>query len=144
MKSPESKRFKWHWVAKFHSHPDLEQFPEGGGEHVLREVLVHHNDLKIFSLVNQENRAVISLDISNGLIHINSNQIPEPELLSDNRKFRLIYFRRNKVTFSTGLKELSRTVVYFLGYQYNDNQGRNHKKMIQIDENANITIGVQS
>ena len=136
---------KLHWVAKFNSHPDLKQFDNNGKEHALKEVLALHDDLKSFSLTHVEKDLQFVLDIKTGLIYINNRQIPEPELLSKkDRKLRLIYFRRNKVFLGTNLQELSRTITYFLGYQYNDGQGNNHKKLIQINSDGNIVIGVET
>lgn len=136
---------KLHWAAKFNSHPDIKQFDENGKEHALREVLDIQDDLKSFTLFHTIKNLQITLDIKTGLIYINNIQIPEPELLCrESRKFRLIYFRRNKITLNNNLSELNRTTTYFLGYQYNDMQGNNHKKLIQIDNEGNITIGVES
>jgi hypothetical protein len=136
---------KLNWVAKFNSRPNLKQFDENGKEHVFKEVLALYNDLKSFSLFHTKKNLIITLDIKTGLIYINNKQIPEPELLfRESRKLRLIYFRRNKITLNDKLSELNRTVTYFLGYQYNDIQGNNHKKLIQIDNEGNITIGVET
>jgi len=78
-----------------------------------------------------------------GIIYINNIQMPQPELLSnvdDRNRKRLIYFRRiTKEIAQTG-NVLNTTVLYFLGYQFNDKNGKNCKKIIQIDELGNIII----
>ena len=134
---------KFHWVAKFNSRPDIRQYDEDGKEHAFREVLDLHGDLKSFSLIHTEKDFTITIDMNTGLIYTNI-QTPEPELLhKEKRNLRPIYFRRNQVTLGTGFVEIGRTIVYFLGYQYNDSLGNNHKRLLQIDGDGNFIVGAK-
>ena len=131
---------KIHWLAQFSDGSQLKQF-DNGKENLFRAVLDRQNDLVKFILFHTEKSLCLTLDLKLGVIYINNIQIPQAELLVNlDRKNRLIYFRRiTKEIAQTG-KTLNTTVLYFLGYQYNDKAGRNFKKIIQIDETGNIVI----
>jgi len=137
-----STPLKIHWLAQFSDGSQLKQFDDDK-ENLFRAVLDRQNDLVKFTLFHIEKSLCLTLDLKLGIIYINNIQMPQPELLSnvdDRNRKRLIYFRRiTKEITQTG-NLLNTTVLYFLGFQYNDKTGKNFKKVIQIDEFGNIII----
>ena len=94
-----------------------------------------------FILKYNKNDNYYIVDIHKGLIYINKIQDPEAEFISDKFNIRLIYFRRNRVHMDNNYKEIDRDIIHFLGYQYLDKVGKNHKVIIQISNEGNILIG---
>ena len=80
-----------------------------------------------------------------GLIHVISSgsfvKNPEPDLNKRNN-IRLIYFRRMQQTIVfSGPKKINPTLkAYFLGYQWNDEAGKNHKVLLQIHADDQMFI----
>lgn len=133
---------KIHWLAQFSDGSQLKQF-DNGKENLFCAVLDRQNDLVKFILFHTEKSLRLTLDLKLGVIYINNVQMPQPELLSnvdsrDNK--RLIYFRRiTKEIAQTG-NVIKTTVLYFLGYQYNNLAGKNFKRIIQISDNGDVII----
>jgi len=47
--------------------------------------------------------------------------------------FRLIFFRRHKHSINAEYQELSHQIVYRLGWQANDRDGKNVQRVMEID-----------
>lgn len=138
-----STPLKIHWLAQFSDGSQLKQFETNGKENLFRGVLDRQNDLTKFILFHTEKSLRLTLDLRIGVIYINNIQMPQPELLSnvdDRNNKRLIYFRRiTKEIAQTG-NVINTTVLYFLGYQYNNLAGKNFKKVVQINSNGDVII----
>ena len=118
---------KIHWLAQFSDGSQLKQF-DNGKENLFRAVLDRQNDLTKFILFHTEKSLRLTLDLKLGVIYINSIKMPQPELLSnvdDRNSKRLIYFRRIAKEITQTGKTLNTTVLYFLGFQYNNLAGKN-------------------
>jgi len=138
-----SQDLKIHWLAQFSDGSQLKQFETNGKENLFRSVLDRQNDLVKFILFHTEKSLHLTLDLKLGIIYINNIQMPQPELLSnvdDRNRKRLIYFRRCRMEISQSGKEIKTDVIYFLGYQWNNEAGKNFKKVIQISDEGNIII----
>jgi hypothetical protein len=129
------------WTAIFKDKSELSQIDEEGKEHLFKEVQEKMSDLSFFILKYNKNDNYYIVDIHKGLIYINKIQDPEAEFISDKFNIRLIYFRRNRVHMDNNYKEIDRDIIHFLGYQYLDKVGKNHKVIIQISNEGNILIG---
>jgi len=134
---------KIHWLAQFSDGSQLKQFETNGKENLFRGVLNRQNDLVKFILFHTKKSLRFTLDLKLGVIYINALQMPQPELLSDvddkNRK-RLIYFRRCKMEIGQLGQQIKTNVIYFLGYQWNNETGKNFKRIIQISESGDVII----
>lgn len=133
---------KIHWLAQFSDGSQLKQF-DNDKENLFRAVLDRQNDLVKFILFHTEKSLCLTLDLKLGVIYINNVQMPQPELLSntdDRNRKRLIYFRKVIKEITQTGKTLNTTVLYFLGYQWNDKSGNNRKRLIQISENGDLVI----
>ena len=126
---------KLHWTAKFKNGEILNQFKDGK-ESLFLDVQNKFNELEYFNLQHIEKSLNITIDLMSGLIFINDNDWWGLDLISKKKNIRLIYFRRNRVTTKG-----KRDIRYYIGYQYNDNVGRNKKVILQVDNNGNIIIG---
>jgi len=129
------------WTAIFKDKSELSQIDEEGKERLFKEVQEKMSDLSFFILKYNKNDNYYIVDINKGLIYINKIQDPEAEFISDKFNIRLIYFRRNRVHMDNNYKEIDRDIIHFLGYQYLDKVGKNHKVIIQISNEGNILIG---
>lgn len=137
------------WSAQFKDGTIIHQFDDHNQtqEHRFKEVLDRQEDLSVFTLSNVKTNRLYRLNLETGLVHIiSSNSFvhnPEPDLKHKNN-VRLIYFRRmqQKVKFD-GKKISSNDPVlkaYFLGYQWNDAEGKNHKFLLQIHDDDQMFI----
>ena len=129
------------WIAVFKDKSEISQIDEAGKEHLFKEVQEKMSDLSFFILKHNEKDNYYVVDINKGLIYINKIQDPEEEFIANKTNIRLIYFRRNRVHMDNNFKELDRDIIHFLGYQYLDKEGKNHKVIIQISNEGNILIG---
>lgn len=137
------------WVALFKDGNILRQFDDvdaQAGEHAFQEVLDRTEELAGFALLNVRTNAIYSVNLLNGTFSTSNGQMME-QLLADEDmlrdsscKYRLIYFRRVTRTFShLDLKNASSPVItYFLGFQYNDADGRNFKRMVKISGDGRL------
>lgn len=129
--------FAWRAVLKDGS--VIKQF-EGEQENPFKLIQDNASKLRYFYLENTGKGIVFCVDMIDGVF---SNGItatyPVEILKKDN--LRLIYFRRNRKEFDSGMKELSHTTWYFLGYQYQDKDGQNHQFQVCIDSDGNFMVG---
>jgi hypothetical protein len=129
----------FYWIAEFEDDA-IYQF-ENGVEHQFKEVQDRFSELKFFTLQHKDKDISFTVDLTKGLILYGCKVETSPDLLKDKQNIRLIYFRRHKHDFSESGKELNHTIWYFLGFQYTDNEGRNRKIVLQIDQEGNFVIG---
>jgi hypothetical protein len=134
------------WVAQFNDGSMLEQYKlenEEWKEIRFKEVLENQDKLVTFSLVDRHNKLVYLLNLQNGNISFGkflTDLIPPREDMfhKENYRYRLIYFREVERTFGASLQEIGiPKVLYFLGCQYTDNEGKNHKRLMRISSNGN-------
>jgi len=130
-----------HWEAKFIDKTILLQYEEGK-ENLFQIVKDRFSQLTSFSLIHRINPLKITVDLQKGLIYFNSKKQPlESNLYIFKKNIRLIYFRRNKIITNTNGAFKNHVIIYFLGYQYLNEIGRNKKVILQINQEGNILIG---
>jgi len=129
----------FHWNAIFKDGTHIFQFDKDGIEHKFKEIQEKFNDLVYFNLTNN-NGKMFSINLTNGLIGYNRLEFPYIETEQKKENIRLIYFRRHRVTLTEAGKEVSHTITYHLGLQWNDNLGSNQKTILKIDEQGNFII----
>jgi hypothetical protein len=84
---------------------------------------------------------MFTVDLINGRMGFNYLPLPYLEA-TEKENIRLIFFRRHQVKISErDLKELSHTIEYHLGFQYNDKLGNNRQITLIIDEEGNWVLG---
>lgn len=129
----------FHWVAIFDD-GCIFQF-EDGKENKFQKVLDRITALKWFTLKHKTTGLAFTVDLVRGVILFGHGQNVATEFDKTKSNIRLIYFRRNKVELGEKGEKLSHTIIYFLGYQYSDNVGNNHKVIMQIDKDGNWILG---
>lgn len=129
--------FCWHII--FTDGTYCSQF-EGGEERSFKEVQDRIKEVKSFMLYNKQTKDYFTVDLTKGLIKFNSVEVPQEVEVKKN--IRLIYFRRVRIEIGqVDLKEKSKTITYFLGFQYNDKNENNRQIVLQIDSEGNFVIG---
>jgi hypothetical protein len=130
----------FHWNAIFKDSIHIFQFDKDGTEHKFKEVQDKFNDLVYFNLTNN-NGKMFSINLTNGLIGYNRLEFPYIETEAKKENIRLIFFRRHRVEIGTeDLKENKHEIIYFLGFQYNTEDNKNHKILLQIDSEGNFIV----
>jgi len=128
------------WSAYFKNNIPIFQFDlETGKENRFKLVKEKFDDLDYFILWNKEK--AFKVDLINGLIFFNNNQTIVEEFKKKKTNIRLIFFRRHKVKLSEQMIEKKHEIIYFLGFQYQDENKNNHKIILQIDKDGNWIIG---
>ena len=138
------------WIAEFEDGSKLNQFDDDEQkiEHSFKEVLDRKNTLTRFSVQNRHTKLVYTLSLVSGIFGITSPAINnllldvDEDLKNDTLvRYRLIYFRRVTRNFGLDLTELGNaSIVYFLGYQYTDEQNKNHKRLMKIHPDGRFII----
>lgn len=126
------------WIAIFKDSSKIEQF-ENEKEHLFKEVKDKINDLAYFNLTDRKGH-LFSIDLINGIIGYNYIALPYLEIKEKKENLRLIFFRRHRVEMTEQLKEKNHTMIYFLGYQYNDKNGYNKQIILQINSDGSFII----
>jgi hypothetical protein len=129
----------FHWIATFDD-GCIFQF-EDGKENKFQEVLDRITVLRSFTLKHKDTGLAFTVDLTKGLVYLGKNKYLAEEFVKQKNNIRLIYFRRNRVELGEKGNQLSHMVFYFLGYQYVDNAGNNHKVIMQIDSEGNWVLG---
>lgn len=133
---------KLHWTAVLKDGTEISQVDSLGIEHLYKEVQDNFDNLDKFYVVHVTKDFKALVDLTQGLIFINSQQQDiGPELTKEKFNIRLIFFRRHTIQIVESL-EAGHNMIYFLGFQYNDKDGQNHKFLIQIDQESNIIAGI--
>jgi len=143
------------WTAKFKDGTVIQQYEDLNlgefssatpvKEHLFQEVLDKKDELELFYLVNQSTDEVFIVDLINGCISktTNDDEKLEPRadmLRKDQYIYRLIYFREVQKDFNRNLVEIAQNIVYFIGFQYTDENDKNHKRMIKIQEDGKWVV----
>ena len=128
------------WIAIFKDESIVEQFQDNQ-EIKFQIVKDKFNDLDLFVLKHKTKPLQVVVNLRRGLIFWNDVQKVSDDLLKEKNNIRLIFFRRHVVDLGSTGKELAHKLMYFIGYQYTDNTGRNKKVVIQLDQNGNMIIG---
>ena len=130
------------WKATFEDDSTVSQFNEDGTENKFKIVQDKFDDLTYFELRNIVNNSIINVDLINGFIILNNYKFNIPEdIKKQKHNIRLIYFRRSKNDINIKGEVLLQTISYFIGYQYNDLQGKNRKVLVNIDQDGNMILG---
>jgi hypothetical protein len=124
----------------------LWQYNDKGEEVLFKDILAKQDSLVGFGLVNKSAGFTYYVDLLRGVIATSSEGVPfieprEDMLRKDEHKYRLIYFREVTRSFDSNLKELdSPEIIYFVGFQYTDKEGKNHKRIMKIENNGRTVV----
>jgi len=130
------------WKATFDDDSVVSQFNSDGTENKFKIVQDKFDDLTYFELRSTLNKTIINVDLINGFIILNDYKFDIPEdIKKQKHNIRLIYFRRSKNDINIKGEVLLQTISYFIGYQYNDLQGKNRKVLVNIDQDGNMILG---
>jgi len=137
------------WVAEFNDGKVLVQYEDPKTqlvEHAFKEILDRQDDLVRFALMGVASGKIYFVNLRNGTMGVTTSGsgelAPDDDMLSDeSRRYRLIYFRRVHRDFTYDLRDLgvSKT-VYFMGFQFNDRDGKNHKRFMKIGIDGRLII----
>lgn len=131
----------FYWAAYFKDGTEIYQFQDNK-EQRFQEVLNKFDELIYFKLHHKNKNIIFGVDLIKGLINYNLSSDIHTDLLQEEKyNIRLIYFRRNRKDFTLTGQLLNYSILYILGYQYNDKTGNNHKLFLQIDKDGNFVIG---
>jgi len=83
------------WTAYYNDGTKLQQYEEN--EHLFSDI--NQEELKIFKIENKNN--YIILEMNSGMFILNGEYITFNGVSGKDLKYRLIYFRRNRVTINT-------------------------------------------
>jgi len=123
------------WQAQLKTGQIINQFDIEGKEHQFKEVQDKFNDLVYFKIMNEQG-IKIGVNLTSGEIHLND------QVIFDNSKktnIRLIYFSRHIAELNEFKVEKKET-KNFIGFQYLDQDNRNHKVLFSINSNNQIGI----
>ena len=129
------------WAAEFVDKTILYQYEEAK-ENLFKDVLDNQDKLNRFILFNRVTGDCYIADLTNGcLSHTRQGEpflLPREDMLrKEETKYRLIYFREVERTFNTDLQEVGQpSILYFLGVQFTDSNGFNHKKLMRIHKDG--------
>ena len=140
IKNNNMNELNFHWKAIFIDGTTISQFDENKKEHKFQEVKDRFSDLIRFELYKKDMTQVFAVDLINGLIYDSEQVIPK-EFKKSKSNIRLIFFRRHQVDLNDNMKEINHRIVYFLGFQYNDDDNINKKIIFQIDGKGNFLVG---
>lgn len=132
------------WYAVFKDGSSINQF-EGNKERLFKDVLERQDELHLFALRGNGGHNYI-VDLEKGTIEIayTAGERLEPRadmLRKKPYKYRLIYYREVTRTFGNNLAEVGTPgYIYFLGFQYTDENAKNHKRIMKIHEDRRIVI----
>jgi len=134
------------WCAILEDSSVIRQYDLNGRECLFKEVLDSRDKLKRFMLCNRFNGEVFIVDLVDGYISKTKEVYgvfkPRVDMLRKQQyDYRLIYFREVERTFNQKLSETGNPKInYFLGFQYTDENSKNHKRMIKISETGDWVV----
>jgi len=128
------------WKATFSDGSVIKQF-DGDKENKFELVKNRFEELSQFELVHIDKPLLFVVDTRRGFLFINKCHNVAEEIVGSKSNIRLIYFRRRNIDFNIKGEVLDTRISYFLGYQYNDKQGKNRKVLLNIDQDGNVVIG---
>jgi hypothetical protein len=125
------------WIAIFSDGTKINQVDEDGTIHEFQEVLNRFSDLIYFNLTDKKGK-FFTVNLKEGIIGYNDLIIPYRKSEIKKENIRLIYFRRVYRTFGLqDLKQKKVDIIYYLGYQYQDEKNNNRQIILQIDSKGN-------
>jgi hypothetical protein len=133
------------WLARFKDGTTIQQYT-ADTEIRFQEVLDKQEQLEKFILYNRNFDISYVVDLGNGTISMTRNELgllePRADMLrKDSYEYRLIYFREVTKTFTSNLQQIGTdTTLYFLGFQYLDENGKNHKRIYKISSDGRTVI----
>jgi len=128
-----SMKLSFHWLAIFNDGTMLAQI-ENGVENRFQIVKDRFDDLVGFILHNKDNSSVFVVDLLKGQLKFGPMYSLEGEETKEVKKnIRLIYFRRNQIILSQNGAQMDHIIEYHLGFQYQDEEGKNKQTVIKID-----------
>jgi len=122
------------------------QYDEKDKETLFKEVLDNQKNLEYFALLNRHTKVAYYVNLTDGWISVGKEGKPflnpRTDMLRKNEhKYRLIYFREIERTFTSNLQEISNPkITYFLGFQYTDENNKNHKRIMKINVDGRWVI----
>lgn len=137
------------WAAQFKDGNTIVQYEDPKTqqiEHTFKEVLDKQDELEKFALLSVNTNAGYVVNLKNGTMGVTTSESGEIEpdedmLRAESYRYRLIYFRRVYRDFSYDLRDLKTTrVLYFMGFQYNDKDNKNHKRLMKINSDGRLII----
>jgi len=132
----------FYWLSTFKDNSIINQFDDNGIEHKFQEVKDKFDKLKYFILYNRYNRGErFIVDLENGYIFTDRAIKYDEDNEIKKNNIRLIFTRRHRSTMNENFKEINHEIIYILGYQYTDEQDKNHKIILRIDQYGNFSIG---
>jgi len=133
------------WHAQLKDKTMIHQY-EGDKENLFQLVLDRLDDLQYFSLEHTETGRFYVVDLTRGVIFYSHKGDPLLQPRADmlrklEYKYRLIYFREVERHFNNSMQEIGvATRKYFVGFQYTDENDKNHKRIMKIDVNGTFVI----
>lgn len=92
---------------------------------------VRQDDLSKFYLVSVDK--VFSVDLNDGHFEVNHTPFFMHDSGEGLKDFRIIFFRQHTHKFNIGMQETAHDIEYLIGWQCNDKEGKNHKRIMQIN-----------
>ena len=122
------------WCASFQNNDIIFQY-EKGKENQFKLVKDRFSELKYFCLYHKEGKCYFIVDLEKGSISFNNHEDVESEEKKYN--IRLIIFRRHRIEMGA---TQNHSIVYYLGYQYNLENGENRKVIFEINEDGSFIV----
>lgn len=132
------------WFAVFNDGSSINQY-EGNKERLFKDVLERQDELQLFGLKKAGGLNYI-VDLEKGTIETaqtaGERLPPRADMLRKQPyKYRLIYYREVTRTFGNNLVEVGTPgYVYYLGFQYTDENEKNHKRIMKIHKDGRIVV----
>ncbi len=87
---------------------------------------------KVVSFTLVGDNKIISVYLNDGHFEINDVPFFMHDTGLDLKDFRLIFYRQHEHKFNIGLQELSHDIKYCIGWQTNDANGNNIKRIMEV------------
>lgn len=126
----------FYWVACFKNDELIFQFTDNK-ENRFQIVKDRFSELKYFCLYHKNSKLYFLVDLEQG--NISFMDYSNRENAEKKYNIRLIYFRRHNIEIFNN--ESKHRIRYFLGYQYNDNNGINYRTILEINSDGSFIIG---
>ena len=91
---------------------------------------VKQDEVLRFYLVSAED--VFCVDLSDGHFEVNKVPFFMHDAGSGLKDFRLIFYRQHTHQFNMEKRELAHEVNYCIGWQTNDDENKNHKRIMEV------------
>ena len=139
------------WHGYFNDGRVINQYEHDGKENRFQEVLDNQDKLTSFVLRHVQYNIIYVVDLVNGCIFLgqylgdeqpfNTIEARADMLRKEQYQYRLIYFREVERTFNSNLQEAQKErIIYFVGFQYTDENRKNHKRIMKISSDGRLTV----